>query len=74
MKLTDSITDHNDDIDLVSILGVAAFVFFILFTGFYLYKSGTFDPLAYATGSGLLIAGVGGAYRLKCGATPKTPV
>jgi hypothetical protein len=72
MKLSDSLTDHNGDIDSVQLLGIAAFVFFIIFTAYTVYQSKTFDPLTYCTGAGLLIAGVGGAYRMKSGQTPES--
>lgn len=70
MNLKDLFTDHNDDLDTVSALGVAAFVFFILFTGYTVYTNKQFDPLTYATGAAALIAGIGGGYRLKSGVTP----
>ena len=70
MKLADLFTDHNTDLDIVSVMGAVSFVAYITFAGYHLYFDKSFDPVNYSTGAAALIASVGGGYRLKSGQTP----
>lgn len=63
--LLDLLTDHDNDGDIVSILGAIATITMIGLQIFVTYHSKTFDPNQFGMGIGLLLAGLGGGYFAK---------
>ena len=56
----------NQDLDFTKILGGAAFVVFLLLSGYeYVYRNATWDPTTWATACGILLGSVGGVSKIK---------
>lgn len=65
----DIITDHDNDGDIVSILGTLAMLVFLGMSVYIGIVNHTFDYLNFGTGTGLILAGLGGGYFAKSKST-----
>lgn len=63
--LLDILTDHDNDGDIVSVLGTIAAITMIGLQIFVTYQTKVFDPNQFGIGIGLLLAGLGGGYFAK---------
>jgi hypothetical protein len=68
--LVDLVTDHDNDGDIVSVLGALGALTLIGLSIYSVIKSGTFDAVNFGTGIGLILAGLGGGYFSKTRAKP----
>ena len=60
----------NTTLDIGRILWFQGVVFYFGMSAYALYKTGTFDPTAWGTGFGLVLAGGGAALALKSKTEP----
>lgn len=62
MKFFRDITTDNTgtDFDIISLLGIVAFVFFLGFTTYTVIQNKTFDPITYCAGAAGLLVGISG--------------
>lgn len=61
----------NETVDVGRILWAMAILVFFAYSGFQLYKVHDFDPINWATGVAMILAGGGGALRLKAITEPE---
>lgn len=65
--INDIFTDGtNHDVDFTKVLGAMAFVVFLVLSFYsYGYKGSNWDPVAWSTSVGILLAAVGGVSKIK---------
>jgi hypothetical protein len=66
----DLVTDHDNDGEIVSILGTLAMLVFLGMTVYVGSTNHTFEYVNFGTGAGLILAGLGGGYWSKSKAKP----
>lgn len=70
--LKDLVTDHDNDGEIVSVLGTLSVLCFLVFQGYVVWTTKTFNGVEFGTGVGLVLVGLGGGYFAKSKSTTPT--